>query len=338
MAFGDIVATATGMRGFDTAPVALTLGTAPGVGDLTTAIVFASLGNLVITEPEHNTAEQHNTSPFQITECWNVVSDASEDSITVDDDGTNVPIMVVFQAITGEFKAAPIDVTATAAVKVSTDPVVVAPAGPTTTDDAVLVSYMHVELDTWAETFVRTGTATPSGTMPYSSVDDGATQLVALATQTLTAIGTVGVSVDNTALDQMIVGLLAFAAEPPDPGTTSLVQESTQKFTYIESTVTDVRAVTTVDRVDVDKTQCYIGVQFFSDAAGTIPVTPGAGTVTLTVKTLNSNVFETFTGNTITAATPTTVPFTGNVKEVLATPSGVTTASYYKVVVTCNRP
>ena len=82
----------------------------------------------------------------------------------------------------------------------------------------------------------------------------------------------------------------------------------------------------------------FVGVQFFADAAGLTPATPGAGTVAITVETVNSlGVFEAIPDSTITGATPTTVSWDANTRQVKAVPAGITTATHYKLVWTGNR-
>ena len=81
----------------------------------------------------------------------------------------------------------------------------------------------------------------------------------------------------------------------------------------------------------------FVGVQFFADAAGLIPATPGAGTVTIMVETLNTLLFEAPPDSVITAATPTTVSWDANTRQVKAIPAGITVATHYKLVWTGNR-
>lgn len=80
---------------------------------------------------------------------------------------------------------------------------------------------------------------------------------------------------------------------------------------------------------------CFASVQFF-DAQGD-PVSAGAGTVTITVKPTNSNVFESVIDGAIDAASPTTVSWAANTAAIRATPDSIAGAATYKLVVTANR-
>lgn len=82
----------------------------------------------------------------------------------------------------------------------------------------------------------------------------------------------------------------------------------------------------------------FVGVQFFADAAGLTPATPGAGTVTITVETVNGlSVFEAVPSNVIDGTAITTVSWDANTRQVKAVPAGITTATHYKLVWTGNR-
>jgi hypothetical protein len=106
---------------------------------------------------------------------------------------------------------------------------------------------------------------------------------------------------------------------------------------FIESAVFAVGSIITLGELDITKPHCFAGVQFFSDAAGTIPVVPSAGTVLIEIQTVNTApVFEPPLNNLITASAPSTVTWAANTQSVRATPAGVTGTVYYKLVVTCN--
>ena len=90
--------------------------------------------------------------------------------------------------------------------------------------------------------------------------------------------------------------------------------------------------------MDVTKPHCFAGVQFYSDAEGTVEAIPTTGTITITVRTVNTSPrYETLLSiNVIQAATPTTICWAANTIEVVATPSGVDVAPYYRMTATCN--
>ncbi len=93
-----------------------------------------------------------------------------------------------------------------------------------------------------------------------------------------------------------------------------------------------------LDGLRADYPHCFVGVQFFADAEGAAPAVPGAGTVLVTVATVNTTPsFEVVPNNTITAPTPTTVPWDGNTAAVKLVPTGITTATHWRAVVTQNR-
>jgi len=84
-------------------------------------------------------------------------------------------------------------------------------------------------------------------------------------------------------------------------------------------------------------THCFIGVNFYSDAALKIPVAATAGTIDLTVRTVNSSTFQALDDGTINAATPELKSFSANPSLVRATPTGILTAAFYEIIVTTNR-
>ncbi|MEE8113954.1 MAG: hypothetical protein V3T23_06330 [Nitrososphaerales archaeon] len=108
-------------------------------------------------------------------------------------------------------------------------------------------------------------------------------------------------------------------------------------YTQVTSDIVTVATTITLDGIDVIKPHCFAGVQFFTDGTGGTPATPGAGTVTITVKTINSTpIFEAVPSNVIDATDIGTVSFASNTTSVRALPAGVTTATHYRMVVTCN--
>lgn len=113
-----------------------------------------------------------------------------------------------------------------------------------------------------------------------------------------------------------------------------------EKFTQIESEVVPVGDTITLESIDANRTHCFCGIQFFSDAAGEIPVTPTAGFILIKIQTLNTYpVWEIIPDNVIDADKPVTVGWDANTRTVKATPDDVATivgATHYKLVVTCN--
>ena len=108
-------------------------------------------------------------------------------------------------------------------------------------------------------------------------------------------------------------------------------------YRRMESDVELVADTIILEGVQADAVHNFIGVLFFSDAAGTTPVVPGAGTVDITVETVNNaGTFEAIPDTPLTAATPETLSWNGNTKSVKAIPAGITTATHYKVVWTGN--
>ena len=79
---------------------------------------------------------------------------------------------------------------------------------------------------------------------------------------------------------------------------------------------------------------CFIGIQQF-DAGGNA-ILAGAGTYAISVRTVNSEVFEELPQSPIDATAPCTLNFAANVKAVRAVPTGVTTAVTYKLVLSAN--
>lgn len=105
------------------------------------------------------------------------------------------------------------------------------------------------------------------------------------------------------------------------------------------SAVTAVATPVTVE-VPADFRHHQIGIQFFDDAAGGQAnlVTPGAGTVAIVSQTVaNEGVDEAHASSPMAGTAPVTLDLTGHIKKVTATPSGITTATHYQLVVTSSR-
>ena len=108
-------------------------------------------------------------------------------------------------------------------------------------------------------------------------------------------------------------------------------------FTLIESIIVPIGDTIILDKIDAVKPHCFAGVQFFADAQGETQAVPGAGTVTVDVETINSTpIFEAVPSNVIQAATIATISWAANTQRVRAVPLGITVATHYRLVVTCN--
>lgn len=115
-------------------------------------------------------------------------------------------------------------------------------------------------------------------------------------------------------------------------------QQKNDTFTILTSDVTAIGSNIQIDEIDVVKTHCFCGVRFFADAAGAVEATPTAGTITITIKTVNTDPrFEDpISSNVITAATPDTIGWAANTRSVKAVQSGLDVATHYQLTVTCN--
>lgn len=124
---------------------------------------------------------------------------------------------------------------------------------------------------------------------------------------------------------------------PPNNRRSAVPTIAQPSFELRESSIVAVAATINLPIKD-DFAHNFVGVQFFADAAGLTPVTPGAGTVTITVETINNlSVFEAPPDNVIDATAPVTVTWDANTRQVKAVPTGITTATHYKLVWTGNR-
>jgi len=108
-------------------------------------------------------------------------------------------------------------------------------------------------------------------------------------------------------------------------------------FALIESPIVTVGTTIDLEGIDAVKPHVFAAVQFFADALGATPATPGAGTVTITVETVNNTpILESPPEAVIDATDLTTVDWGANTKRVIATPAGITVATHYRLIVTCN--
>lgn len=110
-----------------------------------------------------------------------------------------------------------------------------------------------------------------------------------------------------------------------------------KQFTQIVSEIAAVGDVINLESIDAIKPHVFAGVQFFDSADGSNQATPGAGTVVLTIETVNTSpVLESPQNDTIDATAPVTCDWAANTQRVIATPTGITVATHYRLVVSCN--
>ena len=108
-------------------------------------------------------------------------------------------------------------------------------------------------------------------------------------------------------------------------------------FSLLESDITLVNQPISLSGIDAVKPHCFAGIQFFEDPGGIIPAVAEAGTVTITVETVNTTpLLEAVPANVIQASSPTTISWGANTQRVLATPSGIIGPTHYRLIVTCN--
>ncbi len=81
----------------------------------------------------------------------------------------------------------------------------------------------------------------------------------------------------------------------------------------------------------------FISLQFFADALGAAFAIPGAGTVVISVDTVNNpDVAEAITGSPMDATAAVTLNFEGNALRINCIPTGLTTATHWRAVWTGN--
>ncbi|MEE8599096.1 MAG: hypothetical protein V3S69_06255 [Dehalococcoidales bacterium] len=108
-----------------------------------------------------------------------------------------------------------------------------------------------------------------------------------------------------------------------------------QQHALYDSVIATVATTLTITGVEENMENHYIGVRYYSDAAGT-PVTPTAGTVVIAVLDEATNQW------TATAAGLTSTDVTdkqshaGNVIGVRATPTGILTATHWQLFSSSN--
>jgi len=95
----------------------------------------------------------------------------------------------------------------------------------------------------------------------------------------------------------------------------------------------------TSDQSTSDANNCAVYLEFYSDAAGTIPVTPTAGTITVSASPLGNNFLAAASSATVSAvacgtpsSTYTPPTFPGRIATGQVVLSGITGASYAKII------
>ena len=86
-------------------------------------------------------------------------------------------------------------------------------------------------------------------------------------------------------------------------------------------------------------THVFMGVQQFDgpDPESDTLIVAGAGTYAVTIKTQNTELFEAPPTASIDATAPVTISVAANLSAIKFVPTGITTATHYRVVVTANR-
>lgn len=348
MAFGDVKETVTDSVGFAGGPLSATYSSAtPVAGDLNVACYFVEAP----TDPSMPVPDGYSQASFVLDVAndeeghiwYELVADASDDNISVA--STPNEAGVVLTLFEGEFESSPLDLSVTDNDALdNSDPVATGASGSSTAQAAevmvALVTQRNVTDREGVDASQRQGTATPTGDMSDTGTVGMTTTLrVYQNHQVLTGVGTVGVSRQNANTYDLMVAYATFKKVPPPPPPGGLA--STQKNSNYIIHTSEIVAVTAeiiVEELDTSKTECYCGLQFFSDAAGTSPVTPSAGTAVVSVRTVNTHPeYEALAGGgSIDATAPTTQSWDGNTRTVRVVPSGISGANYYRAVVTCN--
>ncbi len=88
--------------------------------------------------------------------------------------------------------------------------------------------------------------------------------------------------------------------------------------------------------LDPSMTHCSLGVQLLDGADGD-PVLAGAGTFAITIMTVNNNFYEDPPDGAIAGTAPDTISWEKNTIQILVVPTGITTATHYRVVITFNK-
>jgi len=108
-----------------------------------------------------------------------------------------------------------------------------------------------------------------------------------------------------------------------------------QQHALYDSVIATVATTLTITGVEENLENHYIGVRYYSDAAGT-PVTPTAGTVVIKVLDEATNqLTATAAGLTATDVTDKQT-YTGNITSVQAVPTGILTATHWQLFSSSN--
>ncbi len=102
----------------------------------------------------------------------------------------------------------------------------------------------------------------------------------------------------------------------------------------------DIQAIVTSE-IDVGKSTYYghhfVGVDFFSDSSGT-PATPTSGSYIITVETRElQGIFQSPANNSVAAATPVSVNFSGSPTKIKFDPNTIVGATHFRLNVNSNR-
>ncbi|MCK5612905.1 hypothetical protein KAR91_64120 [Candidatus Pacearchaeota archaeon] len=116
------------------------------------------------------------------------------------------------------------------------------------------------------------------------------------------------------------------------------LKRENKTFTQIESVITPVGEDIILDSIDANRTHCFCGLQFFSDAEGEISVVPTSGETLILIQTVNSYpAWEAVPKNIIKAQNPVTIDWAANTRTIQASSHiPIVGADFYKLIVTCN--
>jgi hypothetical protein len=107
-----------------------------------------------------------------------------------------------------------------------------------------------------------------------------------------------------------------------------------------QATAAGATKTTTVEMTDLSGdfealTHVFLGIKMFN--SGGTQIVDTTGSFAITVKTVNTNYYESPPTATIDATAPTTINWAGNTSAIKVVPTGLTDTDNYLVVVTANR-
>lgn len=108
-----------------------------------------------------------------------------------------------------------------------------------------------------------------------------------------------------------------------------------QQHGLYDSAIDVVGNTLTITNIDSNMENHYIGVRYYSDAAGT-PVTPGAGTVAIEGLDEATNQWTATAGTLDCTDVTDKESIQGNVTGIRAVPTGITTATHWQLFVSAN--